>query len=130
MNMNMDIYTYIRINNFYSYTSIFAAIYTGAQGQAEDIRIEASQILRIRDSIVRQYSMLTGQSADAVARDLDRDNFLSAEEAKAYGLIDEVVQPNADKIRAFGVKGDGGGLGGEDYEFGKIHVPKSRSAKR
>jgi ATP-dependent Clp protease, protease subunit len=44
----------------------------GAQGQAEDIRVEASQIMRIRNSIVKQYSMMTGQLTDTILRDLDR----------------------------------------------------------
>lgn len=44
----------------------------GAQGQAEDIRVEASQIMRIRNNIVKMYSMMTGQTTDQVALDLDR----------------------------------------------------------
>ncbi len=44
----------------------------GAQGQAEDIRIEASQIMRIRNSIVQQYAIMTGQTTDRIMKDLDR----------------------------------------------------------
>jgi len=64
----------------------------GARGQTEDIRVEAQQVLRIRDNIVKSYSMMTGQSREQIMKDLDRDNFMSAQEAKEYGLIDHVIQ--------------------------------------
>ena len=63
----------------------------GAQGQAEDIKVEAAQVMRVRDNLVKMYSMMTGQTQDQIVRDLDRDNFMSSEEAKAYGLIDNVL---------------------------------------
>jgi ATP-dependent Clp protease protease subunit len=63
----------------------------GFQGQATDIEIHAKQILRARDLINELYAKHTGQPIDKIARDTDRDNFMSADEAKAYGLIDEVV---------------------------------------
>jgi ATP-dependent Clp protease, protease subunit len=63
----------------------------GAQGQSTDIQIQAREILRLRevgnDILVRH----TGQNRDKVQLDTERDNFMSAEEAKAYGLIDEVI---------------------------------------
>jgi ATP-dependent Clp protease, protease subunit len=63
----------------------------GAQGQSTDIQIQAREILRLRevgnDILVRH----TGQDRDKVQLDTERDNFMSAEEAKAYGLIDEVI---------------------------------------
>jgi ATP-dependent Clp protease protease subunit len=68
----------------------------GAQGQAEDIKVEAAQIMRIRDNLVKQYSMMTGQTQDQVVKDLDRDNFLSAKEACEYGLVDRVLEYNKD----------------------------------
>merc|ERR1719269_372145 len=64
----------------------------GAQGQAEDIKVEAEQILSIRNRCVDYYSSLCGQPRDKVELDLDRDNFLSAYEAKEYGLIDRVIE--------------------------------------
>ncbi|CAM9640290.1 unnamed protein product [Chrysoparadoxa australica] len=64
----------------------------GAQGQAEDIKVEATQIMRIRDNIVKMYSMMTGRSQDQVTEALDRDNFMSAQEAKEFGLIDNVIE--------------------------------------
>eukprot|EP00957_Ditylum_brightwellii_P046400 3521759-Ditylum_brightwellii.AAC.1 len=64
----------------------------GAQGQAEDIKVEAAQIMRIRDNLVKMYSMMTGQTQDQIVKDLDRDNFLSAQEAMAYGLVDRVLE--------------------------------------
>jgi ATP-dependent Clp endopeptidase proteolytic subunit ClpP len=71
----------------------------GAQGQAEDIRVEASQIMRIRNNLVKMYSMMTGQTVEQIIIDLDRDNFMSAEDALKYGLIDEIVQPNDEKLK-------------------------------
>ena len=68
----------------------------GARGQAEDIKVEASQIMKIRDNLVRIYSMQTGQTEEAVKKDLDRDKFMSAEEAKEYGIIDQVIELNED----------------------------------
>jgi len=64
----------------------------GAQGQAEDIKVEAQQILQIHENIVRMYSRVTGKDQDTIRADLMRDNFMSAEEAKDYGLIDQVIQ--------------------------------------
>lgn len=64
----------------------------GAQGQAEDIKVEAAQVMRIRDNLVKMYSMMTGQTQDQIIRDLDRDNFMSAQEAAEYGLVDRVLE--------------------------------------
>ena len=64
----------------------------GAQGQAQDIKVEAAQIMRIRDNLVKMYSMFTGQTTDQITKDLDRDNFLSAQEALEYGLVDRVLE--------------------------------------
>eukprot|EP01082_Thalassiosira_pseudonana_P006683 g5816.t1 g5816 contig20:224448-225574(+) len=67
----------------------------GAQGQAQDIKVEAAQIMRIRDNLVKMYSMFTGQTTEQITKDLDRDNFMSAQEALEYGLIDRVLErPN------------------------------------
>jgi ATP-dependent Clp protease protease subunit len=63
----------------------------GFQGQASDVEIHAREILRARDTINELYARHTGQSVETIARDTERDRFLSAEEAKAYGLIDEVM---------------------------------------
>jgi len=64
----------------------------GARGQAEDIKVEARQIMRIRDNLVKMYSMMTGQTTEQITNDLDRDNYLSAAEAVSYGLIDRVME--------------------------------------
>lgn len=61
------------------------------QGQAEDIRVEARQILQIQSNLVRLYALMTGQEPAIISEDLQRDFFMSAEDAKAYGLIDEVI---------------------------------------
>jgi ATP-dependent Clp endopeptidase proteolytic subunit ClpP len=64
----------------------------GARGQASDIKVEAEQILSIRERVVKYYSELSGQPKEKVQMDLDRDNFLSAQQALEYGLIDTVIQ--------------------------------------
>jgi ATP-dependent Clp protease, protease subunit len=63
----------------------------GVQGAAEDIHIQAKEILRLRDEINSIISLHTSRPIDAVKKDTDRDYFMSPEEAKSYGIIDEVV---------------------------------------
>ena len=63
----------------------------GAQGQSTDIQIQAKEILRIREVINEILVKTTGQKLEKVIEDTERDNFMTAEEAKAYGLIDEVI---------------------------------------
>lgn len=63
----------------------------GTRGQAEDIRIHAERILKMRDTINKILSERTGQPLDRVKRDTDRDFFMEADEAKEYGIIDEVI---------------------------------------
>lgn len=65
----------------------------GVQGQAADISIQAREILRLRDRINEILAEHTGKNVEQVARDTDRDYYMSPEEAKNYGLIDEVVIP-------------------------------------
>jgi ATP-dependent Clp protease protease subunit len=64
----------------------------GLQGQATEIEIHARHILKTRDTINGLYARHTGQSAERIKRDTERDNFMSAAEAQAYGLIDQVLQ--------------------------------------
>ena len=64
----------------------------GVQGQAEDIKIHAEWILKTREKLNKILSDNTGQPLDIIARDTDRDNFMSADEAAAYGLIDKVIK--------------------------------------
>ena len=63
----------------------------GAQGQAADIEIHAKEILKVREALNEILSNHTGQPVERIARDTDRDFFISAEEAKEYGLVDEVL---------------------------------------
>ncbi|PIY82644.1 MAG: ATP-dependent Clp endopeptidase, proteolytic subunit ClpP [Candidatus Omnitrophica bacterium CG_4_10_14_0_8_um_filter_44_12] len=63
----------------------------GVQGAASDISIQAKEILRLRDALERVLVKHTGQALEKIKKDSDRDYFMSAEEAKAYGLIDEVI---------------------------------------
>jgi ATP-dependent Clp protease protease subunit len=65
--------------------------YGGAQGQAVDIQIQAKEILRMREELNRIISRHTGQLLERVEKDSDRDFFMSPEEAKVYGLVDEVI---------------------------------------
>ncbi|HDF3660980.1 TPA: ATP-dependent Clp endopeptidase proteolytic subunit ClpP [Staphylococcus aureus] len=65
----------------------------GARGQATEIEIAANHILKTREKLNRILSERTGQSIEKIQKDTDRDNFLTAEEAKEYGLIDEVMVP-------------------------------------
>ena len=69
----------------------------GAQGQASDIEIQAQEILRMKDSLNNILAAHTGQPLKQIKKDTDRDFFMSAKEAKDYGLIDEVVQRNVAK---------------------------------
>lgn len=64
----------------------------GTRGQATDIEIEAREILRIRHQLNGIYAERTGQSIEKIEKDMDRDFFMSAEEAKEYGLIDRVIE--------------------------------------
>jgi len=63
----------------------------GAQGQAADIEIAAREILRLQDRIRTILAEYTGQSYEKVARDTDRDYYLNAEQAKEYGIVDEIL---------------------------------------
>ena len=69
----------------------------GAQGQAADLEIAAREILRMQDKIRQIISKHTGQPYEKVARDTDRDYYLNAEQAKEYGLIDEILVPQSSK---------------------------------
>ena len=63
----------------------------GSRGQASDIKIQAEQILRIRENLNRILAENTGKSVEQIALDTERDHFLTAEEAREYGLIDKVI---------------------------------------
>ena len=67
----------------------------GAQGQATEIEIAANHILKTREKLNRILAERTGQSIERIQKDTDRDNFLTADEAKEYGLIDEVMEPES-----------------------------------
>jgi ATP-dependent Clp protease protease subunit len=63
----------------------------GAQGQATDIHIQSQEILKIKERLNRLMAQHTGQSIEKVTEDTERDNFMSAEESKDYGLVDQVL---------------------------------------
>ena len=64
----------------------------GAQGQATDIAIQAKEILRMKDELNKLLAKHTGQDVEKIAADTERDNFMSAQEACDYGLIDKVIE--------------------------------------
>ncbi len=67
----------------------------GARGQASDVKIHAEFLLKTRDKLNKILSENTGKPLDVIERDTDRDNFMIAEDAKAYGLIDEIMTRKA-----------------------------------
>lgn len=67
----------------------------GAEGQASDIRIQANEIVRIRETLNTILCEKTGKDIATIERDTDRDFFMSAQEAKTYGIVDEVLVPTA-----------------------------------
>jgi ATP-dependent Clp protease protease subunit len=70
----------------------------GAQGQATDISIQAREILRLRDRLNEILAFHSGRTVADISKDTDRDNFMSADEAKNYGLIDSVLsRPTPEK---------------------------------
>ncbi|GEB36737.1 ATP-dependent Clp protease proteolytic subunit [Gluconacetobacter sp. 1b LMG 1731] len=72
----------------------------GAQGQASDIEIQAREILTIRQRLNEIYETHTGQSLEDIERKLERDSYMSADEALAFGIVDEVVRNHASTVAA------------------------------
>jgi len=68
----------------------------GVQGQASDISIQAKEILRMRDRLNEILALHTGKPIEAIAKDTDRDFFMSAAEARDYGVVDDVVKSRRD----------------------------------
>lgn len=64
----------------------------GAQGQAADIEIQATEIIKLREQLNRIMALHTGQDVETIARDTERDNFMTAKQAVEYGLIDRVIE--------------------------------------
>ncbi|TVS00796.1 MAG: ATP-dependent Clp protease proteolytic subunit [Phycisphaerales bacterium] len=71
--------------------------YGGITGPAEDIRIQAEQIIKAKKELTRIIAEHTGKPIEEVTKDAERDRYFSAEEAKAYGLVDEVLQQNSEQ---------------------------------
>lgn len=65
----------------------------GAQGQATDVQIRAEWLVKTKEKMIRMKAEMTGQPEEVIRRDLERDHFLSAEEALSYGIIDEIIEP-------------------------------------
>ncbi|RRD91296.1 ATP-dependent Clp endopeptidase proteolytic subunit ClpP [Conchiformibius steedae DSM 2580] len=72
----------------------------GLGGQASDIEIHARELLKLKGKLNELLAQHTGQSLERIERDTDRDNFMSAEEAAAYGLVDKVITARADAVQA------------------------------
>ena len=69
----------------------------GAEGQASDIAITAKHILRIKENLNKILAKNTGKPIEQIEKDSDRDNYMTAEDAKKYGLVDEVIKPKTAK---------------------------------
>jgi ATP-dependent Clp protease protease subunit len=67
----------------------------GAQGQASDIEIQANEIIKMRESLNILLSKHTGQEVETIARDTERDHYMSAEQALEYGLVDKIIETRA-----------------------------------
>jgi len=80
----------------------------GVQGQATDIDIQAREILRIRDELNRIMVTHTGQANERIQRDTDRDFFMTAEQAKEYGLVDHVISSHVPMLKSAQVVATGG----------------------
>lgn len=70
---------------------------TGVEGQASDIVITANHIVRLKEKLTKMLADATGQDIKKVEKDKDRDYWMSADEAKKYGLVDEIMKPKAGK---------------------------------
>ncbi len=68
----------------------------GSQGTAADIEIQAKEILYLRDKLNELYAQHTGKTVEEIERDIDRDRFMSAEEARDYGIVDKVIQQRSE----------------------------------
>ncbi len=65
----------------------------GAQGQATDVQIQAEWLLKTKEKMIRMKAEMTGQSIDTIRRDVERDHFMSAQEALEYGIVDKIFDP-------------------------------------
>lgn len=68
----------------------------GTRGMASDIEIQAREIIKMNQRLIKIYSKATGQTEEKIAKDIDRDYWLSAEEAKAYGLVGKIIESQAE----------------------------------
>ncbi len=68
-------------------------VFGGTQGQAADVKIQTEELLRLRDVLISILSEHTGKTPKRIAKDTDRDYYMSADEAVAYGLIDRIIPP-------------------------------------
>ncbi|MGF0538776.1 ATP-dependent Clp protease proteolytic subunit [Agrobacterium sp. ES01] len=68
----------------------------GTRGMASDIEIQAREVIKMNKRLIKLYSKATGQSEEKIAKDIDRDFWLSAEEAKEYGLVGKIIESEAD----------------------------------
>jgi ATP-dependent Clp protease protease subunit len=68
-------------------------VFGGTQGQASDVKIQTEELLRLRDRLIAIYAEHTGKTPKRIAKDTDRDYFMTADEALEYGLIDRIIPP-------------------------------------
>ena len=79
----------------------------GTRGMASDIEIQAREIIKMNDRLNKIFADATGQPVEKIAKDTDRDFFMTAEQAKEYGIVDQVIVSHAPVLRAAAAAGDG-----------------------
>jgi ATP-dependent Clp protease protease subunit len=97
----------------------------GFSGQATDIQIHAQEILRVRHRLDEIMAQHTGKPIEEINRDSERDFFMSAEEAKAYGIIDEIISGHARDMTADGAGAAGGNANSRSGDEGDGHGPST-----
>jgi ATP-dependent Clp protease protease subunit len=97
----------------------------GFSGQATDIQIHAQEILRVRHRLDEIMAEHTGKPIEEINRDSERDFFMSAEEAKAYGIIDEIISGHARDMTADGAGAAGANANSRSGDDGDGHGPST-----
>jgi ATP-dependent Clp protease protease subunit len=101
----------------------------GARGQATDIDIQATEILKLRARMNEILAHHSGKAVDQISKDTERDFYLSAEEARKYGIVDRVVNERPSAVQAGGGSADNGGKNGSNGSEGGGASPGKGASK-
>jgi ATP-dependent Clp protease protease subunit len=101
----------------------------GTRGQATDIDIQATEILKLRARMNEILAHHSGKTVDQISKDTERDFYLSAEEARKYGIVDKVVNERPSAVQAGGGSGDNGGKNGSNGRGGGGASPGKGASK-